>query len=126
MKKAINLKYKDWLFFAGEDILVAKLAMGRGICNQVCFHSQQVAEKSLKAFIKARQGLIPKVHNLIELFKLCSKISEKITFLKESCEYLNKFYAPTRYPDAFPGSLADRLPNEKEAGKALECSLLVI
>lgn len=118
--KQHNDKYKEWLVFASEDFLMAEMAMKRGIYNQVCFHAQQTAEKSLKAFLKAKNGTVPRLHNLIELFKLCKSIDKNLSDMKEACEYLNRFYAPTRYPDAFPGSLPDRLPNEHEANSAFK------
>lgn len=116
--KLHNNKYKDWLSFANEDIAMVKLAMEDQIYNQVCFHAQQVVEKSLKAFLKAKKGTVPKVHNLIELFNLCLNMESKFESIREACEYLNRFYAPTRYPDAFPGSLKERLPNVDEAKSA--------
>lgn len=125
MKQPESFRYKDWLVFAGEDIAMAKLAMEEKIYNQTCFHAQQTAEKSLKAFIKANTRSIPKVHNLIELFRISFDINNKVEPLRSACEYLNRFYAPTRYPDAFPGSLAERLPNEEEAKTALEKCLVV-
>ncbi|MFH1318346.1 MAG: HEPN domain-containing protein, partial [Candidatus Omnitrophota bacterium] len=43
---------KQWLIFADEDLRVAKIVFKEGIYNQVCFHSQQATEKSLKALIE--------------------------------------------------------------------------
>ena len=40
-----------WIQFAKEDFILAKAAFEKEIFNQVCFHSQQAIEKSLKAFI---------------------------------------------------------------------------
>jgi HEPN domain-containing protein len=37
-----------WLQFAREDLQVAELALAASIDNQVCFHSQQCAEKAIK------------------------------------------------------------------------------
>lgn len=42
---------EQWLAFARQDAQIADLAMREGIFNQVCFHSQQCVEKSLKALI---------------------------------------------------------------------------
>ncbi|MFO7541160.1 MAG: HEPN domain-containing protein [Chloroflexota bacterium] len=35
-----------WLRFASEDLQIAEFALEEQIYNQVCFHSQQCAEKS--------------------------------------------------------------------------------
>ena len=37
-----------WLQFAGEDLQMAELALQEGIYKQVCFHSQQSAEKAVR------------------------------------------------------------------------------
>jgi len=34
-------------------------------------------------------------------------------------QFLDRFYIPTRYPDALPGSLAEGMPNEADALEAL-------
>lgn len=47
-----------WLNFAREDLRVAELALEEEIFNQVCFHCQQSAEKSLKRLL-VRQGKTP-------------------------------------------------------------------
>ena len=40
-------------------------------------------------------------------------------FYKE-CLILDRFYIPTRYPDAIPGSLSEGLPNKEDASEALQ------
>jgi HEPN domain-containing protein len=44
--------FSVWLQFAEEDFLSAKLLLERKIYNQVCFHSQQVAEKNSESIFK--------------------------------------------------------------------------
>lgn len=39
---------------------------------------------------------------------------------------LDRFYIPTRYPDALPGALPDGLPNQKDAEEALEVAQRVM
>ena len=42
----------EWLQYAEEDLTVARLTLREdGPPNQVCFHSQQIAEKCLKGFL---------------------------------------------------------------------------
>jgi HEPN domain-containing protein len=45
---------------------------------------------------------------------------------KEKLEFLDKFYVPTRYPDALPGSLPEGLPNKEDAEKAVESAKEVV
>jgi len=62
--KGNKSRYINWLFFADEDFNAAKALLNDKIYNQVCFHAQQAAEKSFKAFLKSRGIVIPRTHNL--------------------------------------------------------------
>jgi HEPN domain-containing protein len=53
---------EGWLEFARQDLRMAELAMQEGLFNQVCFHSQQCAEKSLKAWLAKQNANIPRIH----------------------------------------------------------------
>ena len=64
----------------------------------VCFHCQQAAEKYLKAFLVWNNQEPPKIHDLIELAKLCSRFDESFLLLSPKCEYLIPFATRTRYP----------------------------
>ncbi len=48
-KCCMKKESERWLQFAAEDLQMAELAMREAIYNQVCFHSQQCAEKAIKA-----------------------------------------------------------------------------
>lgn len=105
-----------WIYFAEEDLQMAHLAFNAGIWNQVCYHSQQAAEKILKSMVLDRQP--PRTHQLSEL---CRLIKTPIPdSLQERVMLLDRFYIPTRYPDALPGSLESGLPNESDATEALQ------
>lgn len=110
----------QWFYFADNDLLAALSLFDDGIWNQVCFHSQQVAEKAMKCYLKAGDKHFRKTHSLMELYDLCEKISKKWADFGDNCAYLDRFYIPMRYPDAFVGSLPDGLPNEKDAKTALK------
>lgn len=101
-----------------QDLRMAQLAMGEKIYNQVCFHSQQAAEKAVKGFIVANGRIPPKTHKIIDLVSFSElKFPGK---LRDELILMDRFYIPTRYPDALPGSLPEGLPKEKEAKEALE------
>lgn len=111
--------FSVWLQFAEEDFLSAKALLEKKIYNQVCFHSQQAAEKMLKAFLKSQGMVPPKIHSLLELLEMCKEKDNEFVALQKGCEYLSRFYLPARYPDALPGSLPEGLPNSEEAGRSL-------
>jgi len=88
---------KQWLLFAEEDLRVARVILKESIYNQVCFHTQQAAEKSLKALIEEKEK-VPKEHRLAKLFRICKELGYEIIEFQEKLEFLDKFYTSTRYP----------------------------
>lgn len=112
---------RDWLRFAEEDLESAKVLLKEGIYNQSCFHSQQCAEKILKAWLLLQGKRLPKIHDLNELLEK-SVQAGLVSFIqfRKKIEFLSLFYVPTRYPDAAVGTLPHGLPNEKDAKEALQ------
>ena len=108
-----------WLHFAEDDLKAARKLFDGGPWNMVCFHAQQAAEKILKAFLSSRSDQVPRVHSLAKLIELCSKHDRSILRLKTSAFSLDRYYIPTRYPEAAPGTLEQGLPNRADAKSAL-------
>ena len=46
--------------------------------------------------------------------------------MAEEILLLDRFYIPTRYPDALPGSLGEGMPHEQEAREALDIASKVL
>jgi HEPN domain-containing protein len=109
----------NWFEFAEDDLKMAEAALKGKIYNQTCFHSQQGVEKMLKGFLRTHGKSIPKTHFLDDLLNLCIEIDNSFSGLKEKCLKLDKYYIPTRYPDALPGTLPEGLPEKKDAQEAL-------
>lgn len=114
---------QKWLDFAREDLHMAKLAMRDSLFNQVCFHAQQAAEKILKSLIIAAGVLPPKTHKLGDLLGLLPVALPDDLRLR--LLLLDRYYIPTRYPDAVPGSLATGMPNQADAEEALSASTVL-
>lgn len=108
-----------WILLATEDNKMAELAYNARLYNQACFHSQQGAEKYLKAFLLEKDRTFPKIHSLTELLMLASLKDKRLLSLKNDCLYLDQFYVPTRYPDAPLGSLPEGAPKKEDAKKAM-------
>ena len=104
---------ENWLRFAREDIRMADLALADGLYNQVCFHSQQCAEKALKAWLAKMGESLPRTHRMADLLGLMPK--GMLGELPDRLLLLDQFYIPTRYPDALPGLLSDGLPERNDA-----------
>ena len=111
-------EHERWLKYADEDLRMAEWAMKDNIFNQVCFHAQQCAEKSLKAILVHRGELPPKTHSLMNLIDLVGR--EGFSAFVEGLDFLDQIYLPTRYPDAHPGALPEGLPNQQQAAQALD------
>ncbi|MBI5620828.1 HEPN domain-containing protein [Candidatus Gottesmanbacteria bacterium] len=116
MKKT---KPADWLFFADSDFTLAKKALEEHIFHLVCFHTQQAAEKLLKAALIARGEMPPKTHALRELYLLVVKYAPELEAHFPALKRFDRYYMPTRYPDALPGSLPEGLPVESDAWQAI-------
>ncbi|HFD40726.1 MAG TPA: HEPN domain-containing protein [Anaerolineae bacterium] len=114
----------DWIRFAHEDLIVAEWTYSAQIYNQTCFHAQQCIEKSLKAWL-CHQGMSPpRVHQLSVL--LAQLPNDILTDLRTEITLLDRFYIPTRYPDALPGMLPDGLPSSTDAEEALAVARQVL
>jgi HEPN domain-containing protein len=111
------------LRFANEDLQMAQLAMSNKIYNQVCFHSQQSVEKALKALLVSQGKTPPRTHQIGDLLSL---VDNNPFASNLELQLLDRFYIPTRYPDALPGALPDGLPGEKDAKEAFSTAQKVL
>ncbi len=114
----MKLEYEIWLEFAADDLKMAQLALGEELYNQVCFHADQCVEKTLKAIYIHQGKPYPRTHKLADLLSHLPK--KELKGLHEQIADLDRFYIPTRYPDALPGSLVDSMPSEDDAREAME------
>jgi HEPN domain-containing protein len=108
-----------WFLFAQDDLKAAKKLLEDGPWNLVCFHAQQGSEKALKAFLRKHRGVAPRVHSLGKLIELCAKTDRTFLRLKDLALSLDRYYIPTRYPEAAPGSLHEGLPNKSDAKQSV-------
>lgn len=114
----MNERVKQWLSFADDDLKTARLVLKEAIYNQACFHSQQCAEKCLKALLESK-GKVPKVHRLLELLTICQESGFDIEKWRPHLEFLDKFYTVSRYP-FIVGNLPGGLPLKEDADKAVK------
>lgn len=113
----MNAAGDRWLVFARQDLQMAELALEEGIYNQVCFHSQQCAEKCLKGMLANHGKTPPRTHSIVDLLALLPP--EYLSDLRDELGQMDIYYIPTRYPDALPGSLPEGLPGKEEAEEAI-------
>jgi len=114
----MNETGERWLAFAREDLRMAELALTEGILNQVCFHAQQCVEKAVKGWLEQHDQLPPRTHRMADLLPLLP--SDLMGELGNALRLLDRFYIPTRYPDAVPDTLPGGVPRPSDAEEALD------
>ena len=89
---------REWVKKAEADFLAAaKLGRGRDFLHdQVCFHSQQSAEKYLKALMEEIGLTVPHTHNLISLLPLLTPHHPSLRSLQRGLDFLKRFAVDTR------------------------------
>lgn len=104
-----------WLSKATEDLLWAKASFQDNFYASACFVAQQVAEKSLKAYLFSRKQYLIKTHILPRLLKNCIRFDKDFEELKTACEILSLYYTEARYPDDIDTSVFNTKEKAEEA-----------
>ena len=93
--------FEEWIKRAEQDFEYARLGMrqrNKPLFEGVCFHSQQCAEKYLKAFLVRHKIAFPKTHDLIELRRLCLLADPTFDLITDPLKELFPYAIDTRYP----------------------------
>ncbi|MBM4425398.1 MAG: HEPN domain-containing protein [Chloroflexi bacterium] len=118
MKSKTDL-VKGWLKKADSDIASARTCLASNeALDTVCFHSQQAAEKSLKAYLIANDIDFPFIHNLEKLIELCAEHEEAFRTLKPMAQELTPYAVELRYDYEF-------WPSAETAQKALNSAIAI-
>ncbi len=93
-------KHEEWLWFAEQDLKAAQKLVREDevILLPAVFHSQQCAEKALKAFLVLKKQPLRKTHDLVQLVKQCLKFDESFELLLDIAVDLNPYVSQSRYP----------------------------
>ena len=93
-----------WVRKAGEDELNIRSILKHrdGAPSGVCFLSQQMAEKYLKAMLIFYDLELMKIHDLIKLISLLENNAPGIKAIGEAATLLNQYYIETRYAGDYP------------------------
>lgn len=94
----------SWLEKARQDLEAAAwlLSSPQHLYNAVGFHSQQTAEKVLKAYLTWMDVPFEKTHSLVALVGLCLQIDSEFDTLRTAATTLTPFAVTTRYPGDLP------------------------
>lgn len=118
----------EWLRKADADMNLAKhlLSERAPYTNAIAFHSQQAAEKYLKAFLTCYQINFPKTHDLEELLDL---VETKEAGLAESLRdsiVLSPYGVELRYPGDSPDATAEEAQQAVELADKVHTAVLTI
>jgi HEPN domain-containing protein len=103
-----------WVARAEEDYSLAQFALRRNppMAYGAVFHSQQCAEKYLKALLVAQGQIFPKTHDLAALSDLCSQSGIFIPVDQDALQRLAAYAVQVRYPGEDPTAEEARLALE--------------
>ena len=95
---------REWIRKAESDFKTAAhlLKSSPDLAEGTSFHSQQAAEKYLKAFLVWHQIEFPKTHDIEALLKLAGKMDDKIPEILREAIILTPYGVDYRYPGEYP------------------------
>ncbi len=94
-------KHEEWLFIAEDDLRGAKklIAGDDPVISPAIFHTQQCAEKALKAYLAYKKQPPKRVHDLVMLLVNCMEFDKSFETLSDDALELNPYLSESRYPD---------------------------
>ncbi|HLB94066.1 MAG TPA: HEPN domain-containing protein [Candidatus Babeliales bacterium] len=116
------LDHKAWLAKALGDLRSAKkLAKDDDdTLDTSAYHTQQCAEKALKAYLVFKNQAVPRTHDLEKLLELCASLEPSCKILLSDALDLLPYAIYSRYPDdRFDVSRVEVLSAIKKAAKIL-------
>lgn len=114
--------FKKWLNIAKRDLETAQILINhhKPAVENACYHCQQCAEKSLKAYLEFSGELIPFNHNLALLCKKCVQLQPEFQKITRQANQLNPFITITRYEECLDLTEADGKLAVKRAEEVLD------
>ena len=108
---------KAWLLKAGYDLRAARLELTAKppLWADIVFHAQQLAEKSMKAFLTWHDRPFRKTHDIGEIGKACTEIDPSLEAALRPAASLTQYAWKYRYP----GDADEPAPEEAEEALVL-------
>ena len=109
---------RDWLTHADHDLRSARAlaALADPLLDTAIYHCQQAAEKSVKAWLQAKDEKIPKTHDIEELIELAAASHSAFSQHGKAAETLTPYASAFRYP----GGFEEQMPSREEFNEALQ------
>jgi len=126
MKLEPVVEGRRWLLQGEQDLNDAEFNLSGKRYNVACFLAQQSAEKVLKAYLFSKGAEEVWGHSVAELCKDAQTFDPEFKQLETIAGPLDKYYIPTRYPNALPGGIPSRAFDENDAKSAIRLAKEVI
>jgi len=110
---------EDWLKQAEKDLEEAEYARRGKYYELCCFLSQQCAEKAVKALLQSK-GIERRGHSVTHL------LQDAPIEIAECASYLDRQYAPSRYPDVYDEGAPFEYYSEKDAEECVNCAIKIL
>jgi HEPN domain-containing protein len=101
---------------ARDEFDTADILLSNGKYQAACYHSQQCAEKTLKALLLEKASAVPRSHDIVELRTRVMALGWTIALEIDEAVFLNSIYRG-RYPTE-EGLLPQGEPSQADAQRA--------
>jgi HEPN domain-containing protein len=116
---------RDWWEQAERDLASARLQSDGAFYEWACFASHQAAEKAIKA-VYQKLGGEAWGHGLMELLEGLRDRVPAPEEVVDCARFLDRFYVPTRYPNAWPRGSPGSHHTREDAERAVRCAETVL
>lgn len=116
-----------WFDQASHDLEVAKSNLNAHYWSDTCFMCEQAAQKALKAYLIYHGKRYVWEHSIQELVKMCMEYEKRFKEFIKAGMTLDRFYIPTRYPNALaPPAVPYKSYAKEDALKAISLTERII
>jgi HEPN domain-containing protein len=115
-----------WLRSAREDLTYARVAAAAGHHAPACFHSQQAAEKAVKAVHYLRGARVVIGHNVRSLIESLDPEAPALSARLDDARDLDVFYIPTRYPDGLESGTPGEAFGARQSARAISAAEAIV
>lgn len=111
---------ESWLREATDELETAAILLDHRRFRPACFHSQQAAEKALKALLVERAQRPPRTHDIVDLLNTVRAAGAAVAMDVDDAVFLTSIYRG-RYPTE-QGLLPRGEPHAQDARRALDAA----
>ena len=124
---ASRTEARRWFDQAQADLEVVRTLRSAGHYAASCFHSQQAAEKALKAVLYSQGSRVVLGPSVRDLAQQCEPHEAAFVGVAGEAALLDQFYIPTRYPNGLPSpAVPSETYTETQAEAAQEATERVL